>query len=93
MDYGPAPLTPNTCRNLCDRLYDKRKQGAQEVEDSVKELLASKDKEKIVKLVEYIISNFSSSPNGNNRKGGLIALAAVATGLGSVTLRNSLSTN
>jgi len=77
-----APWTPNTTRNLCDKIYEKRKQGAQEIENIVKDLNSSGDKEKILELVEYIIANFSTSPNGNHRKGGLIALAAVAIGLG-----------
>lgn len=79
-----APWTPNTTRNLCDKIYEKRKQGAQEIENIVKDLNSSGDKEKILELVEYIIANFSTSPNGNHRKGGLIALAAVAIGLGPV---------
>merc|ERR1712137_827032 len=76
------PLGPNTARNLCDKLYDKRKQGAQEVETLVKELNASGDKERILQIVDHLIVNFSTSPTGNHRKGALIALAAVAIALG-----------
>merc|ERR1712137_788866 len=76
------PLGPNTARNLCDKLYDKRKQGAQEVEMLVKELSASDEKDRILQIVDYLIVNFSTSPNGNHRKGALIALAAVTIALG-----------
>merc|ERR1712137_317686 len=76
------PLGPNTARNLCDKLYEKRKQGAQEVETLVKELNASGDKERILQIVDHLIVNFSTSPTGNHRKGALIALAAVAIALG-----------
>ena len=79
------PLGPITSRNLCDKLYEKRKQGALEVEALVKDLNAKKDKERIVSIVDYIIVNFSTSPNGNHRKGALIALAAVAIALEGVS--------
>ena len=81
-----APWPPTTTRNLCDKLYDKRKQGAQEVEQLVKDLNQANEKEKILNILDYVIVNFSTSPNGNHRKGALIALAAVAIGLGPVRI-------
>lgn len=77
-----APWNPTTTRNLCDKMYDKRKQGALDVEQIVRQLNNETDKQKIFEMVEYIIDNFSTSANGNHRKGGLIALAAVGIGLG-----------
>ena len=82
------PLGPAVTRNLCDKLYDKRKQGAQEVDVLVRELSANGDKERILRVVDYLIVNFSTSPNGNQRKGALIALAAVVIALGTVRYCN-----
>eukprot|EP01104_Vermistella_antarctica_P008613 TRINITY_DN2163_c0_g1_i3.p1 TRINITY_DN2163_c0_g1~~TRINITY_DN2163_c0_g1_i3.p1 ORF type:complete len:653 (-),score=118.68 TRINITY_DN2163_c0_g1_i3:82-2040(-) len=48
----------------------------------VKSLNAVNDIPRLREIVKYITDNFTSSPNGNNRKGGLIALAAVSIGLG-----------
>mgnify|MGYP005998131357 CR=1 FL=1 len=83
------PLGANTARNLCDKMYEKRKQGAQEVEVLVKELNANGEKERILQIVDYLIANFSASPNGNHRKGALIALAAVTIALGTVSMSNT----
>lgn len=79
-----APLNPAVTRNLCDKLYDKRKLGAMEVEKIVKDLNNNQNYEQIQHIIGFIIENFSCSANGNHRKGGLIALAAVAIGLGQV---------
>jgi vacuole morphology and inheritance protein 14 len=85
------PLGLNVVRNLTDKLYDKRKLGAQEVETLVKDLNAEGDKERILAILDYLIVNFSTSPTGNHRKGALIALAAVAIALGNVgTLLSTL---
>ena len=84
------PLGLTTSRNLCDKLYDKRKQGAAEVEVLVKQLNEKNEKEKILQIVDFIIVNLSTSPNGNHRKGALIGLAAVAIALESVILNYSL---
>jgi vacuole morphology and inheritance protein 14 len=81
---GESPLQQSTTRNLSDKLYEKRKMGALEVEQLVKELNVSKDHEKIKLVISHLVKNFSDSSQGNSRKGGLIALAATAIGLGSV---------
>jgi vacuole morphology and inheritance protein 14 len=78
-----AALDVQTVRNLSDKLYEKRKQGAMDIEQQVKEMLASGDKRKLVTLIEYLSESFVYSSNANHRKGGLIALAAVAIGLSS----------
>jgi len=77
-----APLPPSIARNLSDRLYDKRKLGALEVEALVRDLTTHKEDDKIRMVIQYLVNNFSDSPQGNARKGGLIALAASAIGLG-----------
>ncbi|PRP89372.1 hypothetical protein PROFUN_01235 [Planoprotostelium fungivorum] len=75
-------LPPSIARNLSDRLYDKRKLGALEVEALVRDLTAQKEDDRIRTVIQHLVSNFSESPQGNARKGGLIALAASAIGLG-----------
>ena len=79
-----APWGQATTRNLCDRLYDKRKLGAIDVETIIRDLNKENEREKILQIVDYIVDNLSTSSNGNYRKGGLIAFAAVAIGLGPV---------
>jgi len=81
------PIQLSISRNLSDRLYEKRKMGALDVEQLIKELVQAKEEEKIRNVVQYIVTNFSESPQGNYRKGGLIALAASAIGLGPETYK------
>jgi len=78
------PLTPATIRNLHDKLYDKRKLGALEVEQLVKELLKQGDTAKIMEVILYLHETFLKSTSIGSRKGGLIAMAAAALGLGTV---------
>lgn len=83
---GVPPLTPATIRNLGDKLYEKRKLGALEVEQLIKESKDANDSEKIQSIILYLTNHFAYSASGNQRKGGLIALAAAAIGLGQVTI-------
>ncbi len=80
-----VPLQLSISRNLSDKLYEKRKLGALEVEQLIKELNAQKDEERIKNVINHLVTNFSDSNQGNYRKGGLIALAATAIGLGSIS--------
>ena len=48
----PIPLV--TTRNLGDKLYDKRKLGALEIEGMVKELIKIKDSGKIAQIIQFI---------------------------------------
>ena len=82
-------LQQSTTRNLSDKLYEKRKMGALEVEQLVKELNVNKETEKIRSVINHLVRNFSDSSQGNSRKGGLIALAATAIGLGPVRKKNA----
>ncbi|KAL6058534.1 PtdIns(3,5)P(2) sythesis regulation factor [Balamuthia mandrillaris] len=83
----PPPITPTTLRNLNDKLYEKRKLGALEVEQLVKQSVENKDVETINNVIAYLTNDLTNSPTANMRKGGLIALAATALGLGSETWR------
>ncbi|KAL1201090.1 VAC14-like protein [Cardamine amara subsp. amara] len=70
-------------RNLSDKLYEKRKNAALELENIVKNLTSAGDHDKISKVIEMLIKEFAKSPQANHRKGGLIGLAAVTVGLSS----------
>jgi len=84
-DVEISPIQLGTSKNLTDKLYEKRKVAAQEVEQLIRELNHEKDEERIRNVIQHLVTNFSDSSNGNARKGGLIALAATAIGLGSDT--------
>jgi hypothetical protein len=78
------PISVNTIRNLSDKLYDKRKLGALEVEQTVKELNKQQEHDKIMEVVLYLHESFIKSTSVSSKKGGLIGLAATALGLGQV---------
>lgn len=68
-------------RNLSDRSYEKRKLAALEVEKTLHGLQAAGDTESIRGMIGFLANDYVCSINSNNRKGGLIGLAAVAIGL------------
>ncbi|KAJ9153046.1 hypothetical protein P3X46_026535 [Hevea brasiliensis] len=68
-------------RNLSDKLYEKRKNAALEVEGIVKQLAAAGDHDKISAVINLLTTDFTYSPQANHRKGGLIGLAAATVGL------------
>ncbi|KFK33938.1 hypothetical protein AALP_AA5G081100 [Arabis alpina] len=70
-------------RNLSDKLYEKRKNAALDLENIVKSLTSAGDHDKISKVIEMLIKEFAKSPQPNHRKGVLIGLAAVTVGLSS----------
>ncbi|XVF85445.1 hypothetical protein PTKIN_Ptkin17bG0118700 [Pterospermum kingtungense] len=70
-------------RNLSDKLYEKRKNAALEVEGIVKQLASSGDHEKISAVINLLTTEYTFSPQANHRKGGLIGLAAATVGLSS----------
>lgn len=82
-DY--APLSTACVRALNDKLYDKRKTAALEIEKMVKEFAAVNNTGQIKKLLRVLGQDFSLSQNPHARKGGLIGLAAIAIALGKDT--------
>ncbi|KAK7273923.1 hypothetical protein RIF29_14990 [Crotalaria pallida] len=68
-------------RNLADKLYEKRKNAALEVEGIVKQLAANGEHDKITAIINLLTTEFTYSPQANHRKGGLIGLAAATVGL------------
>jgi hypothetical protein len=83
---GDSSIPPSTYRNLYDKLYDRRKLGALEIEQLVKEYNNSKNEEGIKSIIKTLTTDFADSPQGNNKKGGLIGLAASSIGLGVVSI-------
>ncbi|KAB1205823.1 hypothetical protein CJ030_MR7G027988 [Morella rubra] len=74
-------IPASVLRNLSDKLYEKRKNAALEVEGIVKQLAAAGDHDKITAVINLLTSEFTYSPQANHRKGGLIGLAAATVGL------------
>lgn len=74
-------LSASVFRNLSDKLYEKRKNAALEVEGVIKQLTAAGDHERISAIINVLTNEFASSPHANHRKGGLIGLAAATVGL------------
>lgn len=74
-------LPASMLRNLSDKLYEKRKNAALEVEGIVKQLALAGDHEKINAVIDLLVKDFTYSPQANHRKGGLIGLAAATVGL------------
>ncbi|KAJ5606446.1 hypothetical protein N7510_009227 [Penicillium lagena] len=71
-------------RLLNDKLYDKRKQGALELEKVVRDAVFAGEHEKIQKIVEQLCHDYAyvvHQPHARN--GGLIGLAAASIALGS----------
>ncbi|KAL4332804.1 hypothetical protein GQ457_07G017520 [Hibiscus cannabinus] len=74
-------IPASVLRNLSDKLYEKRKNAALEIEGIVKQLASSGDHDKISALINLLAMEFAYSPQANHRKGGLIGLAAATVGL------------
>ncbi|CAG0894108.1 unnamed protein product [Cyprideis torosa] len=81
-DSDFSPLSQACARALSDKIYEKRKTAALEVEKMVKDFLAVNNTSQIRRLINVLNAEFCQSHNSNNRKGGLIGLASVAIALG-----------
>lgn len=84
-DKDFSPLSVNCVRALNDKMYDKRKGAALEVEKMVRDFSAVNNSVQIKKLLKVLGQDFTLSHNSNSRKGGLIGLAAMAIALGKDT--------
>ncbi|KAF7408581.1 hypothetical protein HZH66_003118 [Vespula vulgaris] len=82
-DY--APLSAACVRSLNDKIYEKRKAAALEIEKMVKEFATHNNTVQIKRLLKVLGQDFATSQNPHTRKGGLIGLAAIAVGLGKDT--------
>ncbi|KAK2612146.1 hypothetical protein QQS21_001876 [Conoideocrella luteorostrata] len=73
----------NVQRALNDKLYDKRKVGALELERIIRELAASKDHQRVHDILEQLCNDYAYAVHQPHaRNGGLIGLAAAAIALG-----------
>ncbi|MCJ1309995.1 hypothetical protein MMC25_003656 [Agyrium rufum] len=70
-------------RLLTDKLYDKRKQGALELERVIREASSNGDHDKIGKIVDQLCHDFAYAVHQPHaRNGGLIGLAGISIALG-----------
>ncbi|EKD15102.1 uncharacterized protein L3040_003697 [Drepanopeziza brunnea f. sp. 'multigermtubi'] len=70
-------------RALNDKLYDKRKVGALELERAIRDLTAAKDFDRIKTIIQQLCNEFAYAVHAPHaRNGGLIGLAAAAIALG-----------
>ncbi|OAA49529.1 hypothetical protein NOR_01452 [Metarhizium rileyi] len=76
-------MDPNIQRALNDKLYDKRKVGALELERVIRDLVASKEHQRVHDILEQLCSDYAYAVHQPHaRNGGLIGLAAAAIALG-----------
>ncbi|XP_054856657.1 protein VAC14 homolog isoform X1 [Eublepharis macularius] len=77
-----APLTPSIVRALNDKLYEKRKVAALEIEKLVREFVSQNSAAQIKHVIQILSQEFALSQHPHSRKGGLIGLAACSIALG-----------
>ncbi|KAK2784625.1 hypothetical protein FQN53_008343 [Emmonsiellopsis sp. PD_33] len=77
-------MDPSVQRLLSDKLYDKRKQGALELEKIIRDALVKGEHGKIKNIVEQLCHEYAYAVHQpHTRNGGLIGLAAASIALGS----------
>ncbi|KAM4017586.1 protein VAC14 homolog isoform 2-T2 [Anomaloglossus baeobatrachus] len=77
-----SPLTPNIVRALNDKMYEKRKVAALEIEKLVREFVVQNNAAQIKHVIQILSQEFALSQHPHSRKGGLIGLAACSIALG-----------
>ncbi|KAK0713818.1 vacuolar protein 14 C-terminal Fig4p binding-domain-containing protein [Lasiosphaeria miniovina] len=81
-------MDPNIQRALNDKLYDKRKVGALELERVIRELVTVKDYPRVEAVLDQLCNDYAYAVHQPHaRNGGLIGLAAAAIALGSELAR------
>ncbi|KAI1295037.1 vacuolar protein 14 C-terminal Fig4p binding-domain-containing protein [Xylaria venustula] len=76
-------MDPQIARLLNDKLYDKRKTGALELERSIREQMISKDYNRVQSIIQQLCDEYAYAVHQPHaRNGGLIGLAAAAIALG-----------
>lgn len=83
-EESTALLSKDVVRGLSDKIYERRKASALELETVVRGLVTSREREQLNQLLAFL-ERLCSSDSANSRKGGLIGLAAAAIGLGQDT--------
>lgn len=83
MVSGDGELLPQAVlRQIGDKLYDKRKTAALEVEQIIKKLVSANDLNRIRLIIDKLIADYAFSAQTNYRKGALLCLAGATVGLG-----------
>ncbi|XP_044290050.1 protein VAC14 homolog isoform X2 [Varanus komodoensis] len=77
-----SPLTAGIVRSLNDKLYEKRKVAALDIEKLVREFVAQNSTAQIQHVIQILSQEFALSQHPHSRKGGLIGLAACSIALG-----------
>lgn len=81
-------MDPNITKALNDKLYDKRKSGALELEGLIRENLQAGDFDRIQRIVSQLCHEYAYAVHQPHaRNGGLIGLAAASIALGPVRIR------
>ncbi|KAK5995795.1 Protein VAC14-like protein [Cladobotryum mycophilum] len=76
-------MDANIQRALNDKLYDKRKVGALELEKVIRDLVAVRDYQRVHEILEQLCNDYAYAVHQPHaRNGGLIGLAAAAIALG-----------
>ncbi|KAF6027017.1 VAC14 [Bugula neritina] len=75
-------LPPLVIKQLNDKMYEKRKSGALEIEKILKDYAAKEDFQSIEQIIVCLGKEFANAPTAQPRNGGLIGLAACAIALG-----------
>jgi vacuole morphology and inheritance protein 14 len=80
-------MDPNITKALNDKLYDKRKSGALELEALIRNALNAQDHDRVAKIVHELCNEYAYAVHHPHaRNGGLIGLAAASIALGPVCL-------
>ncbi|PFH55327.1 hypothetical protein XA68_18572 [Ophiocordyceps unilateralis] len=78
-------MDANIQRALNDKLYDKRKVGALELEKIIRDLVVARDLQRVCDILEQLVNDYAYAVHqAHARNGGLIGLAAAAIALGAV---------
>lgn len=78
-------MDPSIQKALTDKLYDKRKSGALELEALIRECLREEDHSRIQKIVNQLCHDYAYQVHQPHaRNGGMIGLAAASIALGPV---------
>lgn len=75
-------MDPAIQRALNEKLYEKRKVGALDLERSIRELVAVKDTVAVEAILDQLCNEYAYAVHQHSRNGGLIGLAAAAIALG-----------
>ena len=85
VDKEFAPLSAACVRALSDKMYDKRKNAALEIDRMVRDFATVDNTAQIKQLLKVLGRDFAGSQHSHSRKGGLIGLASMAIALGTDT--------